>query len=95
MRLMVFLAACLVMATLPADARELPVWRDVSATAPSGDCPDCVGASVGAGAYIPNCFDCPAVGARVGALHADGSPGAAARVCYSSFFYFCFVDVQV
>ncbi len=83
------LALALIMLLPAASARELPVWRDVDVTLPDGGCPDCVIVGVGAGWYIPNCYDCPTVGVRAEAGYGGGAVVASARACYSSYYGFC------
>lgn len=88
------LLACLAAVPL-AGASNLPVVVDVSPTLPSDSCGDCVGVDAGAGVGIPNCFDCPAFGASLSAQHEGDATTVGARVCYSSFFYICYVDEEV
>lgn len=86
----------LLLALVPAATASapLPVSASVEPTLPSGDCADCVGLSAGAAVFLPGCMDCPALGAAAGAGHGDGATTVEARVCYSSLWYFCFVDVE-
>ncbi len=95
--IMRLLASCLALLMLlpAASARELPLWYDVDTTLPDDDCGDCASLSVGAGAFIPNCFDCPAAGARINAEHDANGTRASAIACYGSFFVICPVDEHI
>lgn len=96
MRLLVPALLALLLALVPAATASipLPASATVQPTLPSDECPDCVGATAGAGVFLPGCMDCPAVGVRAGAEHEAGATTVEARACYSSLFSFCFVDEE-
>ena len=97
MRALLAVLALLLLATT-ASARQLPevpVRGSTSYELPSEDCPDCAGATVTAGTYVPDCNDCSGVGTGVSVETSDDGVGGWAKLCQTGFVYTCPVDVIV
>ena len=74
---------------------EVPVRGSASYELPSEDCPDCAGATLTAGTYVPDCMDCSGVGAGASLETSDGGVEGWVKVCQTGFVYTCPVDVTL
>lgn len=95
MRLVMLALALVLLPAASAASIPLPVAHVAEVDTPTDGCGDCVNVTAGAGVGIPDCYDCPGWGALLEVEHGDGAAEARVRVCYTGFYYECYVDETV